>query len=243
MRYGGSSTRVSFKKHGGYVTPEQRAQLKIQREMASRTSTSIFDGRGNLDHATANRLSGGDVALGEYLDMSMIPFAPDPDGSDHAIHLSRLVSYIAKLPSGANGEADWGGIAGGPLSDHDIRVLSAVAMLYATGRPKPSDAYREMDAGPVLWEQISANVADNFFRLGGGAATYWSRPDVREEVCRLIVKHTDAREIAADKRLQVFEDARRYETVRYSPNFCKIVVARTYFIRVGRRAGTTFAAI
>lgn len=199
------------------MTPEQRAQLKIQREMSSRTSQSIFDGRGNLDHATANRLSGGEVALGEYLDMAMIPFAADPDGSEHAVNLSRLVSYIAKLPSGANGTADWGGVVGGPLPDHDTKVLHAVAMLYATGRHTRSDA-QLVENGRQGYEDVSAKIADKFFRAGGGANTYWSRSDVCEDVCRLISKHNDEDEIRADKRLQVFSDARRFETVRYNPN-------------------------
>ncbi len=199
------------------LTPEQRAELKIKREMSARTSQSIYDSRGNLDHATAQRLSGGSVELGEYLDLAMISFPPDPDGSDHAIHLSRLTGYIAKLPSGANGQPDWGGITGGPLSDHDTKVLYAVATLYAVGRQTRSDA-KLVEEGRQGYEERSAAHADVFLRTGGGQGTYWAISEVREEVCRLIYKCNDADEIRSDKRLQVFEDARRYETVRYSPN-------------------------
>lgn len=200
------------------LTPEQRAQLKIQNEMRKRTSTSIFDARGQLNHSAAQSLSEGNLGLGEYLDLSMVPFAPDPDGSDHATNLSRLVAYIAKLPSGANGSgADWGGVIGGPLDDHETKVLHAVAMLYSTGRQTRSDA-KTVETGRQGYEERSASIADTFLRAGGGANTYWAKQEVRDDVCRLIYKHNDPAEIRADKRLQVFEDARRYETTRYSPN-------------------------
>ena len=42
--------------------------------------------------------------------------------------------------------------------------------------------------------------------------------DEWDEVCRLIVKHDDPRAIDEDKRLQVFNDARRYEMARLHPN-------------------------
>ena len=41
---------------------------------------------------------------------------------------------------------------------------------------------------------------------------------MREDVCRLILKHNDEREIRTDKRLQVLHDGLRFEIVRYEPN-------------------------
>ncbi len=183
-------------------TPEQLAQLKIKNEMAARVNTSIYDAGGRLNQGAAMALSDGQVSLGEYLDMSTIPFAPDPHGSDHATWLGRLVVYIAQLPESV------GGIVGGPLSNHDVKILHAVGMLYACGKAQGAEGY----------EARSAAIADKYFREGGGARTYWSTQEVREEVCRLIYKHNDEREIGTDKRLQVFSDACRFETSRLAPN-------------------------
>ncbi len=182
------------------MTPEQRAQLKIQREMDSRTTRSIFDGRGQLDRHAAESLSQGNTYLAEYLDLSSIPFAPDPYGSDHGVQLSRLVEYMATLTT------PFGGL--GPFDQHDSRILHATALLYACGMAQGREGY----------EARSAAIADKYFREGGGAGTYWAKQEVREETCRLIYKHTDKREIANDKRLQVFEDAVRFEVARFDPN-------------------------
>lgn len=185
------------------MTTQKEAEDKIALEMRRRTSTSIFNARsGGLKQDARSFASDGQIYLGEYLHLAGVKWAPEPDGPEHCQWLSRLVEYMAELTPG------WGGIVGGPLDQHERKILHAVAMLYCTGKAQGEDRY----------EERSAKNAEEFFRAGGGDGTYWSKPEVREEVCRLIYKHNDAREIASDKRLQVFEDARRYETVRYSPN-------------------------
>jgi hypothetical protein len=184
------------------LSPQQRAELKLQSEMKKRTSTSIFRGDGQLNAEVARDMSEGHVYLAEYLDMGRIPYPEDPHGAEHASHLARLAEYMAQLPG------HLGGVIGGPLDVHDQKILHAMSMLYCVGRGQGPDGY----------EARSAAFADEFFRGGGGAGTYWGKQSVREEVCRLIFKHTDENEIRIDKRLQVFADAVRYETVRLSPN-------------------------
>lgn len=182
-----------------------KAENKIEREMQRRTSTSVFDGSGELKREHAQSLShDGQVYLGEYLHIAGVEWAPEPNGSDHCAWLARLVEYIAKLPP----DNTFGGIVGGPLNDRTAKILHAVAMLYCTG----------MREGIQGYEARSAARADKFLREGGGSGTMWNTDTVREEICGLIYKHNDPREIAADKRLQVFEDALRYETVRFFPN-------------------------
>lgn len=201
------------------MNEREAAEKQIAREMQRRTETSIFDARGGLRESEArSRTKDGDLYLGEYLHLAGIEWAPDPDGSDHCTWLSRLVEYMAKLPPG------WGGIVGGPFDVHEQKVLHAVAMLYCTGKRDGSGRSGGLlngvskGGGVQGYEARSAKLADEFFRNGGGSGTYWGKPEVRDEVCGLIYKHNDPREILADKRLQVFQDALRYETVRLHPN-------------------------
>jgi hypothetical protein len=165
-----------------------------------------------------NRTKEGRIAIGEYLHLASIPWAPEPDGAEHCQWLSRLVEYMASLPQ------TWGGVVGTPFDEHNKKVLHAVSMLYCTG--KGGDAQGGLlnkgvgpsSLGETGYEARSAKLAEEFFRAGGADGTSWNKPEVREDVCRLIFRHNDAREIESDKRLQVFADSLRYETVRYSPN-------------------------
>jgi hypothetical protein len=75
-----------------------------------------------------------------------------------------------------------------------------------------------MAQGEVNFAERSATYADRYLRSGAASNTSWSKEHVRDEVCRLILKHADERAIADDKRLQVFNDARRYELTRLYPN-------------------------
>lgn len=184
------------------ITREMRAQMKMESELKKRTSQSIFGRDGHLNRDAARSLSEGHTYLGEYLDMGRIPYPAEPHGQDHAMNLAKIVEYMAKLPGG------WGGVVGGPLSEHEQKVLHAVALLYAVGRAQGEEGY----------PQRSAGYADQFFREGGGAGTYWSKQEVREDVCRLIYMHRREEEIRTDKRLQVFSDAWRYELARLNPN-------------------------
>ncbi len=152
-----------------------------------------------------------DIRLGEYLHLAGVEWAPDPDGSDHCMWLSRLVEYMAQLTP------EWGGVVGGPLTMHDVKVLTAVAMLYATGRASPSSAHTDEGVAKT-YAAKSASNAERFFRDGGGSGTYWGKPEVREDVCRLIFRHTEPAAISEDKRLQVFQDALAFESVRYGVN-------------------------
>lgn len=191
------------------LSPEQRAELSIQREMDRRTNTSIFDPSGNLRMGEAQaRATKGEVYLGEYLHIGSIPWAPDPYGSEHCVALSRLVEYMASLPGQVGGF--------GPFDAHDTKVLHAVAMLYCVGMG--SFGRDEPPAGVEGYEERSAAYAEKFFRSGGGDGTYWSKESVREETCRLIFQHNREDAIRSDKRLQVFADAVRYETTRLKQN-------------------------
>jgi len=183
---------------------EKHANRLMDRELARRTGTSIFAPSGRLRDDAASFASDGQIHLGEYLHLAGIEWADAPFDSDHCQHLARLVEYIASLPE------KMGGIPSGPLGMHEQKVLYAVAMLYCTGK-------KGIGASDDYAARSAAN-ADKFFREGGGSGTYWGKQQVREEVCHLIYKHTDPREIAHDKLLQVFSDALRYETVRMWPN-------------------------
>lgn len=164
---------------------------------------TIFRESGEIDQEAAQaQATKGDVFLGEYLHLAGVPWAPEPDGAEHCQNLARLVTYMAELPP------SWGGLASGALDVDDRKVLHAVAMLYCTGRREGMEGY----------EARSAANAAKFFHDGGGDGTFWGTAKVRDEVCRLIYKHTDPEFIAQDKRLQVFEDAVRFECVRYAPN-------------------------
>lgn len=191
-------------------TPEQIAKMATKRELDRRGTRSIFGADGKLDEQTARGMASsgsGDVYLGEYLHLTGLPFAPDPDGSEHCIQLSRLVEYMATITE------KFGGV--GPFSAHDQKVLHAVAMLYCTARHQ-SSAYP--DDPRDQWVEQSAANAETFFRQGGGDGTYWGKDEVRKDVCSLIYRHRNPQDIASDKRLQVFADAVRFETARYSPN-------------------------
>lgn len=187
-------------------TREQQAERAI-RQVERRAQHSIFDDRGQLRPGSS---PDGDITLGEYLQLDSIPWAPEPDGAEHSQQLARLVAYMASLPE------TLGGVVGGPCSPHDQKVLYACAMLYAVG--KGSLGTQNPPFGATGFEARSAAFAERFFREGGGAGTYWNKDMVREEVCRLIFKHNDRREIEVDKRLQVFADALAYESVRVKPN-------------------------
>lgn len=197
------------------ITREQAATLKLQKELSKRTSQSIFDRSGNLDIRRANELSEGYIGLGEYLHLDTVPWASEPFGSEHCQHLSRLVEYMAQLPE------SWGGVVGGPLDKHDQKVLHAVAMLYATGKKHGLEGY----------EARSAAIADQYFRQGGGSGTYWSKSEVREDVCRLLYSHNRREDIETDKRLQVFSDALRYEMTRLEPNTARGMAVLKEFCR------------
>ncbi len=183
----------------------QKAVSKtLERELANQAGTSMFSRDGRLRHDLEGRVGGsGNIHLGEYLQLGDIPYGADPWGSDHATNLARLSEYIASLPG------TMGGIVGGPLSVQDQKILYAVATLYAVGKAQGDDD---------RFAERSAAYADSYLRSSAASNTAWAKQDVREEVCRLILKHADPREIDGDKRLQVFSDARRYEIVRMSPN-------------------------
>lgn len=177
-----------------FQTPEERAYFE-------RMSKSAFTADGRLRN---EELAKGQFSLGEYLDLSSIPWAPDPYGSDHSQWLSRLVDYMSELPE------KLGGVVGGPLDKHDRLVLHATSMLYCVGRKDSEHRYNER----------SAAFADTYFRSGAGStwASSGDKERIREDVCRLIYMHNDPRAIREDKRLQLFADACRYELARISPN-------------------------
>ena len=155
------------------------------------------------------------VVLAEYLHLAGVQWAADPDGSDHCEWLSRCCEYLAGMPEG------WGGVVGGPMSPHDVKVLHATAMLYCTGRTSPSSGPIDSAREEVFAGQSAAN-AERFFREGGGYNTYFGREDVREDVCRLIYRFgqrfRDRGMISSDKRLQVLSDCVDFEVARYAPN-------------------------
>lgn len=183
---------------------QKAVNQKLNREIAAQAGTSLFSRDGRLRHELEDRVGGdGNIHLGEYLQLGDIPYAPDPWGSDHATNLARLSEYMASLPGIR------GGVVGGPLSLQDQKILYAVATLYAVGKAQGDDD---------RFAERSAAYADSYLRSSAASNTAWARQDIREEVCRLILKHDDQREIANDKRLQVFSDARRYEMTRLNPN-------------------------
>ncbi len=186
------------------LPPELLAKQKIQEAMR-RHGRSVFGADGNLRADAAAEMSNGNVLLGEYLDLSIVPFAEDPYGSDHCIALGKLASYMMELPE------RMGGFPDGTFQKHDYRVIHAVAMLYCTGRHKQ---YGDLEG----YAARSAKIADAYFQDYGGGATYWSKAEVREEICRLIYKHNDPAEIKIDKRLQVLSDALTFELARLAPN-------------------------
>ncbi len=190
--------------------PKTQVDAKIDRELGKHTSTSIFDSRGELNEGRATALSNGNVGFGDYLHLGSIPWAPEPDGAEHCQHLAQIAEYMAALPE------SWGGVVGGPMDKHDQKVLHAVAMLYAVG--KGSLGTQQPPLGREGYEARSAAYAEQFFRQGGGAGTYWSKTEIREDVCKLIYMHTREEEIRTDKRLQVFADAVRYELCRIGVN-------------------------
>lgn len=173
----------------------------LRREIESKAGRSMFSRDGRLRHDLEGQV-GSSIHLGEYLQIGDVPYAPDPWGSDHATNLARLSEYMASLPE------KMGGVVGGPLAQQDQKILYAVAMLYAVGRAQ----------GEANFAERSAAYADRFLRSAAASNTAWAREDVRDEVCRLILKHDDPRAIVEDKRLQVFNDARRYEMARLYPN-------------------------
>jgi hypothetical protein len=177
-----------------FASAEERAYFQ-------RMTRSAFGADGRM-HEGAQQ--GSEFSLGEYLDLSTIPWAPDPYGSDHSQWLSRLVDYMTELPG------KFGGVPGGPLDKHDRRVLHAVSMLYCVGRKEGEHRYNER----------SAAFADTYFRSGAGQtwASGGDKERIREDVCRLIYRHNDPASILEDKRLQILADGCRYELARFSPN-------------------------
>lgn len=173
----------------------------LRRELEAQAGRSMFSRDGRLRHDLEGEV-GSKIHLGEYMQIGDVPYAPDPWGSDHATNLARLSEYMASLPD------KMGGVVGGPLAKEDQKILYAVAMLYAVG----------MAQGENNFAERSATYADKYLRSGAASNTSWSKESVRDEVCRLILKHADPRAIAEDKRLQVFNDARRYELTRLQPN-------------------------
>lgn len=173
----------------------------LRREVAAQAGKSMFSRDGRLRHELEGNV-GGNIHLGEYLQLGDIPYAPEPWGSEHATNLARLSEYMASLPG------NMGGVVGGPLAKEDQKILWAVATLYAVGRAQ----------GEANFAERSAAFADKYLRSGAASNTSWAKESVRDEVCRLILKHADPRAIDEDKRLQVFNDARRYEMARMQPN-------------------------
>lgn len=173
----------------------------LQREVAAQAGRSMFSRDGRLRHDLEQNV-GGNIHLGEYLQLGDIPYGPEPWGSEHATNLARLCEYMAALPD------KMGGVVGGPLSVLDQKILYAVATLYCVGRAQ----------GETNFAERSAAYAEHYFRTGAASNTSWSKVEIREEVCRLIAKHNDPRFVAEDKRLQVFSDAWRYELTRLHPN-------------------------
>ena len=149
------------------------------------------------------------MGLGEYLNLASIPWAPEPDGSEHATHLARLAEYMGTLPG------PFGGVVGGPFDKQDQRCLHAVSMLYAVGKGSMGDGEVRGQHG---YAERSAAWADQYLRGPGAAGTIWGKVEMRESICRLIRWHNDEREIKLDKRLQVFADAVRYELCRLNTN-------------------------
>lgn len=190
---------------------------------------SVYRPDGELDPSAVARMgsAGGSVGLGEYLDMGMLTHvgvvslslhtpggntiaAQVPFDGDHAARLSYLATYIATLPSGH----PWGGVAGGPLSVHDQKVLHGAAVLYALGGAtggKSPFGYR-------VNAERSAAMASDLLHSGIGAGTYWGRTDTRDDVCRIIHQHVDEERVRQDPRLQVFVDALRFELCRIDVN-------------------------
>lgn len=173
----------------------------LRREIQAQAGRSMFSRDGRLRHDLEGNV-GGNIHLGEYLQLGDIPYAPEPWGSEHATNLARLSEYMASLPGNR------GGVVGGPLSKEDQKILYAVATLYAVGRAQ----------GETNFAERSAAYADRYLRSGAASNTSWAKEEIREQVCRLILKHDDPRAIEEDKRLQVFNDARRYEMARLHPN-------------------------
>jgi len=183
------------------VSIDKAVDQILKQEVAAQAGRSMFSRDGRLRHDLEQNV-GGNIHLGEYLQLGDIPYGPEPWGSEHATNLARLSEYMASLPD------KMGGVVGGPLSKEDQKILYAVAMLYAVGRSQGENNFAER----------SAAYADKYLRSGAASNTSWSKESVRDEVCRLILKHDDPRVIAEDKRLQVFSDARRYEMTRLHPN-------------------------
>ncbi len=184
-------------------------KTRVENPFAKPDHQSAFDERGRLKESFQGDPS---VSMGEYLHLGSIPWPPAPNGSDHAEHLTRLVEYIAREIG-----PKYGGLDGMPFDVHTQKVLHAVGMLYAVGKGSMGEPGQE-PLGVEGYEARSASYAERYFRDGGGVGTYWSKDVVREDVCRLILRHNDEREIKLDKRLQVFADARRYELARIDPN-------------------------
>lgn len=201
------------------MSVEQYAKQKIDREINRRANVSIYSPGGQLRMETAQDLvanGGGTVAMGEYLSIGEIPYPADPYGSEHAVKLARLVEYIAQLPG------NLGGVVGGPLDADDQKVLHAVAMLYTVGmNPDATQGGLLIARGAFQlqgYEARSATFAERFIRGIGASGTGWAKEKIRDDVCRLILRHNDKQAITEDKRLQVFSDAVRYETARLQPN-------------------------
>jgi hypothetical protein len=180
---------------------DQAVDSVLQREVAAQAGRSMFSRDGRLRHDLEQNV-GGNIHLGEYLQLGEIPYGKEPYGSEHATNLARLCEYMASLSE------KLGGVVGGPLGREDQKILYAVAILYSVGRANGEENYAER----------SAAYADKYFRSGAASNTYWSKEHIRDEVCRLILKNDDRRAIAEDKRLQVFSDAKRYEMTRLYPN-------------------------
>jgi hypothetical protein len=148
----------------------------------------------------------------------MIPFAPDPDGSDHCTNLARLAEYMAHL------DQKHGGL--GPLDVRDQRILHAVGMLYCVGKgTMQNDGLVNVKGSSLAepfgekgYEARSAAFAEKFFRNGGAMGTIWGKQDQWQDVCHLVALHNDERAIKEDVRLQIFADARRLELARLFPN-------------------------
>lgn len=94
------------------------------------------------------------------------------------------------------------------LDKQALLQLQYVATFHDVGRTQP---YGSEDPGHY---QRSAELAEQYFKMDNGK---WFQGDFITEVCRLIANHGYS-ERTSDKRLQVFNDAERMESVRFFPN-------------------------
>lgn len=136
------------------------------------------------------------MQMGDYVNIQAVVWPPFKGyGYDHGRHTAQLVTHLAQLNTESGGF--------GVMSEKDVRILSAAALLHDVGRTSEGedpDHYRR-----------GAYLADAVLSSSGNV---WSAED-KHEVCRLILKHGDREAARGDKRLQVLQDADRMEAARF----------------------------